>query len=74
MIELRSPTDTLRAVQAKMEEYIADGARLGWLIDPEPRHVYVYRPGVPVEHRETPDTISGDPLLPGFVLDLRDVW
>jgi Uma2 family endonuclease len=74
VIELRSPTDALRDVRAKMEEYLANGARLGWLIDPGPRHVYVYRPGAPVERLESPDTISGDPVLPEFVLDLREIW
>jgi Uma2 family endonuclease len=74
VIELRSPTDALRDVRAKMEEYLANGARLGWLIDPDPRHVYVYRSGAPVERLDNPDTISGDPILPGFVLDLREIW
>lgn len=74
VIELRSPTDTLRDVQAKMEEWIANGAQLGWLIDPSPKHLYVYRPGAPVERLENLDTISGDPLLPGFVLDLGEIW
>ena len=73
MIELRSPSDALRDVQAKMEEWIANGARLGWLIDPFPGHLYVYRPGTPVELLEGPPTISGDPVLPGFVLDLREI-
>ena len=74
VIELRSPSDRLRDLLDKMEEWIANGARLGWLLDPEPRHVYIYRPDQPVERRENPDTLSGDPLLPGFVLDLREVW
>jgi Uma2 family endonuclease len=74
VIELRSPTDSLRDVQDKMAEYLANGARLGWLFDPEPRHIYVYRPDAPVERLEDPDTVSGDPLLPGFVLDIRELW
>jgi len=74
VLELRSPSDRLADVQAKMEEYLANGARLGWLLDPANRHVYVYRPGVPVERLDAPDTISGDPVLPGFVLDLREIW
>jgi len=74
VIELRSPSDRLRDLLDKMEEWIANGAQLGWLLDPEPRHVYIYRPDQPVERRENPDTLSGDPLLPGFVLDLREVW
>ena len=74
VLELRSPSDTLRDQQDKMERYLRNGARLGWLLDPEPRHVYVYRPGAPVERLENPENVSGDPLLPGFVLDLQDIW
>lgn len=74
VIELRSPSDRLRDVQAKMQEYIDNGARLGWLIDPKPRHVYVYRPNAPVERLDNPETVSGGSLLPGFELDLREVW
>src|SRR5262245_47647416 len=74
VLELRSASDRLRDVQAKMQEYIANGARLGWLIDPEPRHVYVYRPDMPVERLDGPASVSGDPVLPSFVLDLREIW
>lgn len=74
VLELRSPSDRLSDLQAKMQEYLAQGARLGWLLDPAPRHVYVYRPDAPVERLEQPTTISGDPVLPGFVLDLSAVW
>ena len=74
VLELRSPSDKLRDVQEKMREYLANGARLGWLIDPSRRRVYVYRPGTPVERLDNPAFISGDPALPGFVLDLREVW
>ena len=76
VIELRSKSDRLSAARAKMEEYIANGALLGWLIDPvDPRHrVYVYRPNTPVEVLDAPETLSGDPELPGFILDLNSVW
>jgi Uma2 family endonuclease len=74
VIELRSPSDTLGTVQSKMREYLDNGAQLGWLLDPDPRHVYIYRPDAPVEHLENPDTVPGDPVLPGFILDLREVW
>jgi Uma2 family endonuclease len=74
VIELRSPSDALRDVQAKMAEWIANGARLGWLIDPYPKHLYIYRPHTPPERRDNPDTVSADPLLPGFALDLRAIW
>jgi len=74
VIELRSPSDRLKAVQEKMQEYLDNGAQLGWLIDPLDRRVYVYRPGVVVECLDNPTTISGDPELPGFVLDLSRIW
>jgi Uma2 family endonuclease len=73
VLELRSPGDNLRDVQGKMREYIQNGARLGWLLDPAARRVYVYRPGAPVERLDGPTTVSGDPILPGFVLDLREI-
>ena len=74
VIELRSPTDSLTLVQAKMREYIENGARLGWLIDPEERKVHVYQPNDRVEISDKPDCVSGDPILPGFVLDLKLIW
>jgi len=57
-----------------MQEYIENGAQLGWLIDAEQRRVYVYRPNLPVEEMSEPSNLTGDPLLPGFVLDLREIW
>jgi Uma2 family endonuclease len=72
--ELRSPTDRLEALQAKLEEYVANGAKLGWLIDPFQKKVHVYRPGEPVRVLENPQTVSGEPFLAGFVLDLAGVW
>ena len=76
VIELRSSSDTLRGVRRKMEEYIANGLRLGWLIDSvDPAHlVYIYRPGAEVETLEAPESISGNPELPGFILDLKLIW
>jgi Uma2 family endonuclease len=74
VIELRSPTDSLPVVQAKMQEYIDNGAQLGWLIDPIQHRVHVYPPTALVEIREHPETLSGEPILPGFVLNLRDIW
>ncbi|MBI2876894.1 MAG: Uma2 family endonuclease, partial [Candidatus Tectomicrobia bacterium] len=64
----------LSMVQDKMHEYMENGAQLGWLIDPKERRVYVYRPGQPKECLENPETIAGDPLLNGFILDVHDVW
>ena len=58
-------------LQRKMERYMANGALLGWLIDPYRRRVYVYRPGVDVETLEDPETVSGEPVLPGFVFEVR---
>ncbi|MBS1787684.1 MAG: Uma2 family endonuclease [Acidobacteria bacterium] len=73
-IELRSPNDDLETVKAKMDEYIANGLQLGWLIDPEEKAVYVYRPNAAVQKLENISEVSADPELPGFVLDLREVW
>lgn len=74
VIELRSPSDDLAEMQAKMKEYIANGARLGWLIDPEERRVFVYRPGAAVEELKNVTRVSGEPELAGFILDLREIW
>lgn len=74
VIELRSPTDRLTTLQRKLAEYIAQGAQLGWLIDPQSRSVYVYRSQTTVEHLENPETLSGEGVLSGFVLNLREVW
>ncbi len=73
-IELRSPSDDLDTIKAKMEEYIDCGLRLGWLIDPETRTVFVYRPNVAVEELKDVTEVSADPELPGFTLDLREIW
>jgi Uma2 family endonuclease len=56
-----------------MEEYIAQGVRLGWLIDPKGGTVEIYRPGRPVEILEKPATLSGEEILPGFVLNLKGI-
>lgn len=76
VIELRSSSDTLTGVRRKMAEYIANGVRVGWMIDPlDPqRRVYIYRPGAEVEILEAPDSLSGEPELPGFTLDLKPIW
>jgi Uma2 family endonuclease len=74
VVELRSSSDRLSALKRKLHEYMANGARLGWLLDPRTHHVYVYRPGVPMERLHDPATLSGDPVLPGFVLDVQQVF
>ena len=57
-----------------MAEYLANGAQLGWLIDPLEKQVFVYRPGQPVEHLIDPMLLSGEPVLLGFTLNLAWVW
>lgn len=74
VVELRSPSDRLTDLQAKMEEYQANGAQLGWLIDPLERQVWVYAAGRPPILLNHPETLAGDPLLPNFVLSLAPIW
>lgn len=74
VVELRSETDSLRKLQNKMREYIENGASLGWLIDATTRKIYVYRPNTEVKTLENPNEISGEPLLQGFVLNLKEIW
>jgi Uma2 family endonuclease len=73
VVELRSPTDRLPDLREKMREYRAQGARLGWLIDPKRKVVEVYRPRRHVEVLTAPVTLSGEGVLPGFVLDLKGI-
>ncbi len=73
VIELRSSTDSLRVLKRKMQEYRENGTELGWLIDPQTRRVTVYTPSE-TQDLENPETLSGEPVLAGFVLDLRRVW
>jgi Uma2 family endonuclease len=75
VVELRSASDNLKPLQEKMQEYMREpGVQLGWLIDRKNRRVYIYRPGLPEECLETPATVSGDPVLPGFVLNMSKIW
>jgi Uma2 family endonuclease len=74
VIELRSSSDSLKSVQDKMQEYIANGASLGWLIDRKSRNVYSYRPDQEPEILENPEAVSADPELPGFVLQMAKNW
>ena len=74
VVELRSPTDRLPQVGDKMVEYLENGALLGWLIDPFEFRVYVYRPGHELVILDNPDTVSADPLLPGFTLNVMKLW
>ncbi len=74
VIELRSPSDSLPTLQEKMVEYAANGALLGWLIDPLSRRVLVYRPGQEMEEVAAPVQMSGEPLLRGFRLQMDALW
>ncbi len=74
VIELRSRSDSLRTLQAKMEEYAENGTRLGWLLEPRDKRVYVYRPNLEMQILENPETVSAEPELAGFVLELSDIW
>jgi len=75
VVELRSASDNLKPLQEKMAEYMREpGVKLGWLIDRKHRRVYIYRPGLPEECLENPATVSGDPILPGFVLNMSKIW
>ncbi len=74
VIELRSHSDRLPVLRAKMREYIANGARLGWMIDPEQRTVEIYRPDREPELLSGVASVSGEGPVAGFVLDLRTVW
>ena len=74
VVEIMSPSDRLKKTQDKMEEYIAGGAILGWLVDRANRTVYIYRPGVPVETLTDPATVSGDPELPGLTVNMARVF
>jgi Uma2 family endonuclease len=74
VIELRSMTDNLTTLQAKMLEYQANGVRLGWLINPQQQQVEVYRLGQAVEVLQSPNTLDGEAVLPGFILDLSSIF
>ena len=74
VLELRSKNDTMESLRIKMREYIENGTRLGWLIDRKNRKVEIYRQDQDVEVRANPATLSGENVLPGFVLDLTEVW
>ncbi|MDA0674560.1 MAG: Uma2 family endonuclease [Cyanobacteria bacterium] len=74
VIELRSASDTLMGLKAKMQEYIDNGVSLGWLIDRKSRSVYIYRPNQDPAVLENPDQVNGDPDLPGFCLSMAKIW
>ena len=74
VLELRSHSDRLKVLKEKMEEYQANGARLGWLVDPYTKKVHVYRPNREPEILDDPKTVSGESVLPGFELDLTKIF
>ena len=74
VVELRSSSDALAPLQAKLQEYIENGARLGWLIDPKSQAVEIYRPNQNVERVKAPTQLSGESVLPGFILDLSTIF
>ncbi|ARV59475.1 hypothetical protein BZZ01_13315 [Nostocales cyanobacterium HT-58-2] len=73
-VELVSESDEIEETQAKMREYIENGLRLGWLIHPQEKQVEIYRPHVAVEVLNFPKSLSGEDVLPGFVLDLEAIF
>lgn len=74
VLELRSARDDLPPLQAKMREYLSNGVRLGWLINPQDQQVEIYRLGQSVEILNQPQAVSGEEVLPGFVLDVSRFW
>ncbi len=73
VLELRSPSDRLSVVKEKMQEYMENGAELGWLIDPQERRVYIYTADG-VEELEQPQEVVGTGVLEGFRLELAEIW
>jgi Uma2 family endonuclease len=74
VIELRSKTDSLKPLREKMQEYIQNGLTLGWLIDPKGKTVEIYRRNREVEILRHPISLSGENILPNFVMDLQKVF
>lgn len=74
VVELVSESDLLPMVRNKMAEYMANGAQLGWLLDPFDQKVFIYNPGGAMEVLDNPRTVSGEPLLKGFILDVQLLW
>ncbi|MEQ1636220.1 MAG: Uma2 family endonuclease [Methylococcales bacterium] len=74
VLELRSPSDSLQKLQDKMQEYIDNGASLGWLIDPEPKSVLIFQPEKALLNLSNPAFLSADTVLMGFTLDMQKIW
>jgi Uma2 family endonuclease len=74
VVELMSPSDRLAKVKAKVQEWIANGVQLGWLLDPDHRTAYIYRPGCDPEQVVNPEHLIGEDPIAGFILELADIW
>ena len=74
VVELRSASDNMKPLREKMQEYIENAAKLGWLIDRKNRKVEIYRQGFDVEILDNPASLSREDILPGFILDMAEVW
>jgi len=74
VVEIRSASDNLQPLKDKMQEYIENGAALGLLIDRKNRKVYIYSSQQEVQGLDNPDTVSADPVLPGFILKMANIW
>ena len=74
LVEVLSPTDSLVETRLKMVEYIENGARLAWLINPRRKQIENYRPGQDVDVLDNPTSVSGEPELPGFILSLKGIF
>jgi Uma2 family endonuclease len=73
VVEVRSSSDRLSTLQRRVRELVRNGAQLGWLIDPRRRSVHVYQAGEAVQTLLAPISVSAEPLLPGFILDLGNI-
>lgn len=74
VIELRSPSDSLKTLQDKMQEYMENGASLGWLVNPQQKQVFVFQPEKAVVTLGNPEFLTADELLSGFKLDVQNLW
>lgn len=74
LVELRSPSDSLTDLRAKMQEYLENGMKLGWLIDPKHKQVEIYQTRQEVEILKSPTQLSGEKILPDFILNLSKIW
>jgi len=74
VVELMSPSDRLSKAKVKMQEWIANGVQLGWLLDPDHRTVYIYRPAGESEQLVNPERLVGEGPVAGFILELADIW